>query len=321
MTNAGFMTRLAPHAGFVLVYLIWGINVASMKIGGREWDPFLFNGLRYLSLVPVFWGCTWYYYRKQGMKLSMKPAHLGLAALIGILSGIGMEAVLSYALQFTHAANGALLGRGITPIFTALFAILLAELRLTWRLLTGIPLAFAGALVMAVSDGLHFGAETLKGDLLLLSRSLIGACYLVWMNRLMKQYPMTLLLALEMTFGALSLLTFALPKADAQLFAAMSWEGWFSLLFTTLMATLVGFTLHNWSLGKLGPFKSSVYGYLQPLMAALAGWWFLGEQMTWNQWVGGAGVLTAMYLVQSDRMQQQNRNMLPARVKDKSVKG
>ncbi|MCZ8516780.1 EamA family transporter [Paenibacillus filicis] len=56
-------------------------------------------------------------------------------------------------------------------------------------------------------------------------------------------------------------------------------------------------------MARLGPFKSSVYGYLLPVTAAVAGFWLLGEKLSLNQYLGGAGVLAAMYLVQKDRMQ------------------
>ena len=51
--------HLYPHVGFVLVYILWGINLTSMKIGGREWDPLVFNGLRFASMIPILWVYTY----------------------------------------------------------------------------------------------------------------------------------------------------------------------------------------------------------------------------------------------------------------------
>jgi drug/metabolite transporter (DMT)-like permease len=74
-------------------------------------------------------------------------------------------------------------------------------------------------------------------------------------------------------------------------------------LYTAFFATIAGFSLHVWSLGQLGSFKASVYGYLLPVTGALAGVWILNESIGLNQLLGGLGVLFAMYLVQKDRMQ------------------
>lgn len=309
MTSRG-RTNWLPHVGFTIVYVLWGINMSSMTIGGREWDPFVFNGLRFASIVPFLWGYVWLMHRKGRISLRMEGKDLALIALLGALSAIGMEAMLSYALQFSNPANGAVLGRGFMPVVTVGIALLLRQMRLTWRILAGLPIALGGVLLIVAGggQGFHLGADTLKGDMLLLLRSLLGALYLNGMNRLVAKYPLPLLISLEMTAGAISLLPFVLWKSDLAVFTEMSLKGWASLSYTAFVATLLGFTLHNWSLGKLGPFKSSVYGYLLPITAAVAGYFLLGAGISLNQAIGGTAVLAAMYLVQSDRMQMMKQS-------------
>jgi drug/metabolite transporter (DMT)-like permease len=305
------MHKLLPHLGFVLAYIIWGINISSMKVGGREWDPLIFNGFRYLSILPIIWVYTYVYYRmtlkpspqKPLKNFQIKGKDLASILFLGVLSSLGMEVLLAYSLQFSNPANGAVLGRGFMPIITAVIALFLKEVRLTWRVIVGLPLAFASVILIVAGDGMQFGADTLKGDGLLLLRSVFGAIYLIMMNRLVLKYPLPLLISLEFTAGAAVLLPYVLWQTEAAYLAAMSSVGWISLVYTALFATVIGFTVHNWSLGRLGPFKSSVYGYLLPITAAIGGLLILNETITWNQYIGGAGVLFAMYLVQRDRMQ------------------
>ncbi|MDD9271303.1 DMT family transporter [Paenibacillus sp. GCM10023248] len=294
-----------PHAGFVFVYILWGINLASLKIGGREWDSLVFNGLRFASMIPILWVYTYFYYRSRSLKFHITASDLLRICALGILNAIGMEAMLQYALQFSNSANGAVLGRGFMPVITVLIALLAGQVRLSWRILLGIPLAL-GSVIIIVSggaSGFHLGGETLRGDVLLLMRSVMGAIYLIGMNRLVQRYPLPMLISFEMTAGAISLLPFVLLRADAAYLSAISATGWLSLIYTSLLATALGFSLHNWSLAKLGPFKSSAYGYLLPVTAALAGYFILHESISFYQVMGGAGVLTAMYLVQADKSQ------------------
>ncbi|GAB2677010.1 DMT family transporter [Paenibacillus thermoaerophilus] len=301
-----------PHAGFVLVYILWGLNMSSMKFGGGEWDPFVFNSLRYLLIAPILWLMCAYMLRGEATRapvwkspFRMERKDLMLLLGLGVLSGVGMEAFLSYGLQYSNTANGAVLGRGLTPVVTVLIALALRQLNLTWRILVGIPLAFVGVLLMVGGEGgFAITEETLKGDVILLSRSLFGAIYLIGMNRLIGKYPLPLLIAWEMTAAAVSLAPVLIWKGSYELFAEMSWQGWVSLAYTSIFATIVGFYIHNACLGRLGPFKASAYGYLLPLTAAVFGYLLLGERLSVYQWIGGAGVLTAMYLVQRDRMQE-----------------
>ncbi len=299
------MNKWFPHLGMLVVYVLWGINVTSMKVGGHEWDPLVFNGIRYASLIPFLWLYTMYYYKSRNLKLTIATKDLWIAASMGFISAVGMESVMSYALQFSNTANGAVLGRGFMPVITVIFAIMLRDIRITWRVLVGIPLAFVSVIVIVMGNGFHMGSETMKGDMLLLLRSFFGAVYLIGMNRLILKYPLLLLITIEITAGALFLLPYLLWKVDVAAMANMSMSGWLSLTYTTIFATLIGFTLHNWCLGKLGPVKSSVYGYFMPVTAAIAGVWLLHETITLNQYIGGAGVILAMYLVQRDRMQNK----------------
>ncbi|UUZ89847.1 DMT family transporter [Paenibacillus sp. P25] len=300
------LRQWSPHAGFVIVYIFWGINISVMKIGGEEWDPLVFNGLRYLGIIPFLWLFTWGYYRSRPhLRLRIAPKDLGLIVLLGAVSAVGMEAVLQYALQFSNSANGAVLGRGFMPVITAVIALLMKDILLTRRVALGIPLAFASVVLIVAGGphGFHIGPETLRGDVLLLLRSFLGAFYLIGMNRLVGRYPLTPLVSLEMTAGAVSLLPFLLWKADFAYLAARTSTAWISLGYTAIFATILGFSLHNYCLSRLGPFKSSVYGYLLPVTVAIAGYVLLGEKLSLNQYLGGAGVLAAMYLVQKDRMQ------------------
>lgn len=299
------MSRLSsclPHLGFIFVYALWGINTPFMKIGGREWDAFVFNGVRFLLIVPVLWCMTCYIMRKSGISMRMAGRDLLLALFLGLLSGVGMEALYSYGLQYSNSANGAVLGRGATPIVTAVIALLLKDLRITPRIAVGIPLAFASILIIVSGSGFHIGAETLKGDAVLLSRGFIGAIYLILMSRLVSRYPFYYLVTLEVTAAAALLLPAVILKVDSAFLAEMNGVGWIALVYCSVLGSLVGFLVHNWSMSKLGPFKSASYGYLLPLTSALAGWLMLGETLGVYQALGGLGVLAGMWLVQKDRM-------------------
>jgi drug/metabolite transporter (DMT)-like permease len=294
-----------PHLGLIMVYILWGINISSMKIGGQEWDPFVFNGLRFILITPFLWIYTYSYCTKRNLSMRMKRNDLWLIFGLGAITAIGLEALLSYALQYSNVANGAVLGRGLMPLVTVLISLAFREIAFTWRIMVGLPLALISAIVIVSggAQGFHLSSETMRGDVLLLLRSVFGAVYLIGMSRLVRKYPLPLLITMEITAAGISLLPFLFLRMDAHLLSTVTIVGWTSLMYTAFFATVVGFSLHNWSLGRLGPFKSSVYGYLMPITGAIAGVWILNEGISLNQVLGGLGVILAMYLVQRDRMQ------------------
>lgn len=304
MRRSGSWADALPHMALVAVFILWGYNNVPMKIGGIEWNPVLFNALRYAGIAPVVWVYTYWYYRRHRLAWSFEAGDLLPIAGYALLSSAGMEVVLSYALPYSTAANAAILGRGMIPVWVGIVALSLHEMSPSARTFLGIPLAFAGTLLIVAGNPVGFGPDTWRGDVLLLLRSVFGAVYMIGMRGLLKKYPVPLLLAIEISISGALLLPFGLLTTPPGALAAVTVDGWLSLAYASIVALFLGFLLHNWGLSQLGPFKASVYGYLMPLTAAIGGYITFGEELRWYQLAGGAAVLFAMYLVQSDRMKE-----------------
>src|SRR5690606_27440699 len=115
LKNNQSLGKWLPHLSCLIVYLIWGVNVASMKYGGGAWSPIVFNGLRYLMIAPILWLFFVLSAKGDWKKMRIARRDLLLLVALGALSALGMEAMYSYALQYSNTANGALLGRGFIP--------------------------------------------------------------------------------------------------------------------------------------------------------------------------------------------------------------
>ncbi|WP_274363887.1 DMT family transporter [Paenibacillus thermotolerans] len=304
MRRSWSWTVALPHLALISVFVLWGYNNVPMKIGGIEWNPVLFNAFRYAGIAPVVWAYTYWYYRRHRLEWSFDSRDWLPIAGYALLSSAGMEVVLSYALPYSTAANAAILGRGMIPVWVGIVALSLREMSPSARTMAGIPLAFGGTLLIVAGNPIGIGPDTWRGDVLLLLRSVFGAVYMIGMRGLLRKYPVPLLLAIEISISGAVLLPFGLLTAPSGALAAVTADGWFSLAYASIVALFIGFLLHNWGLSRLGPFKASVYGYLMPLSAALAGYVTFGEQLRWYQLAGGAAVLIAMYLIQSDRMKE-----------------
>ncbi|MDB5083691.1 MAG: multidrug transporter permease, partial [Bacilli bacterium] len=163
-------------------------------------------------------------------------------------------------------------------------------------------------LVIVGGPGIALGAKSITGDLMMLSRSIMGAIYLLMVAKLMVKYPVRQMLALEYTFGALFLCPFLFVQPAAWVTAViLSWSSLRILLFSSICALGISFLIHNGSVGKIGGFRVAAYGYLQPLTALLFGWWLLGESITGLQVLGGIAILGAMYVVQRQKWENADQ--------------
>src|SRR5213082_3293990 len=68
------------------------------------------------------------------------------------------------------------------------------------------------------------------------------------------------------------------------------------LLYTSVVATAVPWTLYFWALPRIGVTATSIYTYLQPPLGACFGALFLHESVGWGQIAGAVLILTAAYL-------------------------
>jgi drug/metabolite transporter (DMT)-like permease len=76
----------------------------------------------------------------------------------------------------------------------------------------------------------------------------------------------------------------------------VSISGWFAVVYSALLAMVVGYLLFYHGVRVLGPTKTSMYGNLQPIVAIAVAWVMLHETPTSWQLLG-AGFIMAGLLV------------------------
>jgi len=77
-------------------------------------------------------------------------------------------------------------------------------------------------------------------------------------------------------------------------------ETWWVLAFLTA-SSIVSYTVYVWLLHHAPISLVSTHAYINPVVAVLLGWAWLGEPITWPVVIGGAVVLAAVGLVMAER--------------------
>src|SRR5262249_28994248 len=72
-----------------------------------------------------------------------------------------------------------------------------------------------------------------------------------------------------------------------------------SIVYLAALTSVVAYLLWYFALSKLEASKVAVFSNLQPVLTALAAWWFLQEPLTWEIGVGGVLVLLGVRLAQT----------------------
>ena len=115
-------------------------------------------------------------------------------------------------------------------------------------------------------------------------RSLMGRCT-AWQ-----------ILTYEMLVGSALLLPFALPSLASQDFGRVSGAGWASLAYSVIFTGVLTNLLYFTAIGRVGPSRAAMFGYLQSFLGVLLAVLLLGESVVPLQLVGGLVVIGSVIL-------------------------
>ena len=277
----------------LVVAMCWGINVPLVKVVLREFPPLAFGSLRYLLATILLVGLAWV--REGG--LYIKSSDWGRLFVLGVLGHFLNQVGFILGIAFTTASNTTLI-RATTPVWVALLGALLNIERLSKGVWAGVALSFLGiGLIVQGSNGLSLHlAATWRGDLIALAGTLCWSLYNVWLRPMVKRYSPLWLTALGMGIGTPFLLGIAVPEARAQDWGEIGGSGWGILVYSAVFALVVGHSLWNTFVRRIGPARTAVYANLVPVISVSISWVFLGERWVPVQIVGAGLVFAGLYL-------------------------
>jgi len=170
--------RWQPIATLLVLALVWGANMAVIKIGARELPPLFMAGLR--SLVAS--ACLYIWIKAKGLSLIPSIKVLLHGVVIGLF--FGSEFGLIYVgLEYTLASRTYVLVY-TAPFFVAVGAhFFLKGDRLNRWKAAGLGLAFAGVVILFMKDLGSFSFRTLPGDLMVLAAGALWGCTTVYLKK------------------------------------------------------------------------------------------------------------------------------------------
>ena len=74
-------------------------------------------------------------------------------------------------------------------------------------------------------------------------------------------------------------------------------EGLFAMAYLTLLSSCLAYTAFAWLARNTTPALVGTYSYVNPAIAAVLGWWFLGEKLGPNQLAGKVVIFAGVALV------------------------
>ena len=257
------MNRLKPHLALLVCNVLWAMDYPFYNIVLPHYvHPMAMVSASLVatalfSLVPLLWQKAEKVERADIRKL------IGAALLIGVLRKV----FIMYGLSMTSPIDGSIIDT-IVPLLVLALSVLLGMDRFTRLKITGLVLGMAGAVAMVLAGASSSHAHShLWGNMMIFLCACVTSVYMVWFKRLIAKYRITTVLRWLYCAAAVMALPLGIGPIVHTDFAAIARHALFPTLFVLTVPTYVPNLMLNYALKTVQPTVSSIYTYLQPVLA------------------------------------------------------
>ncbi len=213
------------------------------------------------------------------------PRRRSAAVLAGLLLGLHFGLWIP-SLWLTSVSSSVVLV-ATQPLWILALSPRFLGTRIGGRNLASVAIALLGVAIIAGGD-FRFAHGALAGDAMALAAAACMAGYLVVGKRLRADVPLLGYLAVVYSGAAVTLIVaVALLRVPPWPTAA---SAWLPLLAMAALPTLTGHTLLNWALAHTQAYRVNLAVLLEPVLASILTWAFVGEAPPLHV-VPGAGVI------------------------------
>lgn len=288
--------RALAYAAFAIVCTVWGTTYLAIRVALDTIPPLLLTGVRFTVAGLIMLAIA----KLRGEKIPRDTRTLANLALIGLLMvGIGNLAVV-WAEQWVPSGIAALF------VATAPFWMAMIEIfrtggeRLNLQSGAGMLIGFAGVAAL-VTPGATGGGWSMGFLLGALAIQLGGICWQLGSAHgkyNLHHVPLLSSSALQMLFGGVivSIVGFAIGEAPR---VSLTPRTLAAMIYLTIFGSVIAYSAYVYALAHLRTTTTSLYAYVNPVVAVFLGWLILSEPLTWVSIVAMIVILLGVALVQT----------------------
>ena len=277
----------------ILVAIIWALNFSIVKISLEEMDPYSFNAMRFIFATAMLS----YFARKKGYSLTVEKEHFWKLVGIGIVGNVMYQLFFIIGVNYTYAANAAVM-LGTIPIWVALLSQFFTDEKLTLYKSLGVFFAFLGVtfIIMGGEDPLSFESETFLGNIIILIAAVCWATFTILSRKYLRIYSPLQYSAFMSLIGLIGLFIIGLPFMINLDWGGISIIGYGGILYSGVLSIGLAYIIWNNGVKKIGAVRTAAYQNLVPVLGLVFGLVLLGEELLPLQYMGAGLVILGIAL-------------------------
>lgn len=235
-------------------------------------------------------------------KISLSKREVVLFAGFGLISLTVFEALYFTSFEYTTVQHAAAL-LYTAPAFVAILSWLILRERMTKGKLAAVGLSILGAfLIMGLTRSQQiFGSRTQIGDWLALGSGLAYSSWYIFGKVLGRKRDPAVTSLLALSFGAVFL--FPLMIGLEGLRVPQSLLAWELLAMIGILPTTAAYLLYLGGLRFIDATRASVVAIVEPVSAAMFGYVFFQEMLSYDSLIGFLLIISSIILVSKSKNQ------------------
>lgn len=289
------MTRQSKaYLAEAFICIVWGTTYLAIKVGVKHYPPFLFAGVRQVLAGVILMGVALFLNKQR----DLSSRNLRQQMLIGFLMLTLGNGFVTLGMRWISSGVAALIC-SMMPLFAVLFNLASAgKDKFNGIIGAGLLLGVCGVGLIFRHNIADLGRSDYLGGILV---TLIATCSWALGSILNRRNTTAvnpfLNSGMQLFFGGAFMLMIS-PFTDN--YAGMQlWntEGIWSLVYLVTFGSVMAYAAYMYALSELPVAMATIYAYINPLIAVLAGYFVLHEDMNLFTVLAFITIVIGVYLV------------------------
>jgi drug/metabolite transporter (DMT)-like permease len=288
------MTSLKFKAMFALamVCFFWGTTWIATEEGVKHMPPLQMAGIRQLT------GGVFYviYFLAKGYRLPQGREWRSVI-ILSLLNFVLTNGLATIGMQYIDGGLAAIIA-AIFPLWIVLIGLFRTGRMPPPKAVAGLILGFAGICIVFYNNLQDlFNANFRFGIILSLIASWTWAFGTLYTKSESTKFNPYFSIGLQMMISGLIMGGIALSTGATIPIRDIHWLGWASIGYLVFFGSILSFIAYLYALQHLPADQASIYAYVNPVVAFIAGFLIYGTPLTIYLAIGGTVILTGVYLV------------------------
>lgn len=288
--------RITAYIEVTFAVIVWGASFIATKVALRDLAPVTVVWMRF-AIGVIILGAAAAIKRQLSLPTRRDLVYFAVLGFLGITFHQWLQ---STGLVTAQASTTAWIV-ATTPVFIAILSTIFLREKLSWLQAIGIILA-AGGVLLVVSKGDvvslfegHFGEP---GDILIMISAVNWAVFSILSRRGLQVHQATQMMFYVMVIGWLFTSALFFSTDTIADISHLTWESVLGVAFLGVFCSGLAYIAWYDGLQAVPASQVGAFLFIEPLVAVIVAWAFLGEPLLLSAIAGGLVILLGVRLVQ-----------------------